>query len=302
MRCILIVLILGFQMGFSQKTSNIDTIKQHLIKITKTKDYRNHKNIGQLNEVANYIKLQFQKHSDSVFFQNFNVEGNTYKNVICAFGTQHKKRIIIGAHYDVCGNQEGADDNASGLVGLLELARLLKGEVLNYRVDLVAYSLEEPPFFRTEHMGSFVHAKHMADEDIDLYGMVSLEMIGYFSNKENSQQYPDDKLKEIYGNKGNFITVVNEFDKQDFAREFGTGFQTHTKVKTVIFDSPPNMPAIDFSDHLNYWRFGFSALMVTDTAFLRNKNYHRKTDTMDTLDITSMAEVINGVFKTLLKL
>ncbi|NTW32841.1 MAG: M28 family peptidase [Bacteroidetes bacterium] len=129
---------------------------------------------------------------------------------MCSFGTDNKKRIIIGAHDDVCDQQEGADDNASGVIGLLELSRLLKGQKLNYRIDLVAYSLEEPPYFKTEYMGSYIHAKSLVESKADVYGMVSLEMIGYFKDEKKSQSYPIKPLSILYGNKGNFITLVKK--------------------------------------------------------------------------------------------
>ena len=205
----IVILFLLFG-SLSLKAGNADTtlIKQHLVNITKTEKFRNHKNINQLNEIADYIKSSFQTYTDSVTFQEFDVNGKTYKNVIASFGTEHKKRVIIGAHYDVCGNQEGADDNASGVVGLLELARMLKGEQLNYRIDLVAYTLEEPPHFKTEYMGSYIHAKYLKDNNIDIYGMLSVEMIGYFSDEKKSQTYPVGLLSLFYGNKGNYITLV----------------------------------------------------------------------------------------------
>ncbi|WP_346883472.1 M28 family peptidase [uncultured Algibacter sp.] len=298
----LLLFFLIFNISFGQKSAHIDSIKAHLTYITKTKSYRNYANIAQLNKTALYIKSNFEKATQEVAFQEFKVDGNVYKNVIASFGIKNKTRIIIGAHYDVCGNQEGADDNASGIVGLLELARLLKTKKLKYRIDLVAYTLEEPPYFRTEKMGSYIHAKSLLDNNVNVYGMVSLEMIGYFTNAHNSQQYPDPRLGAVYGNQGNFITLVNQNNKKKFASDFGNVFLKTTAIKTVVFDSPPSQPAVDFSDHLNYWNLGFSALMITDTAFLRNKNYHTKADTLETLDLPSMKKVIDGVFKTLIKL
>lgn len=283
------------------KTGNADTllIKQHLTTITKTEKFRNHKNINQLNEIADYIKTTFQNYTDSVTFQEFDVNGKTYKNVIASFGTEHKKRVIIGAHYDVCGNQEGADDNASGVVGLLELARMLKGEQLNYRIDLVAYTLEEPPHFKTEYMGSYIHAKYLKDNNIDIYGMLSVEMIGYFSDEKKSQTYPVGLLSLFYGNKGNYITLVRKFGSGKFARKFVKRYKKSKTITTKKFTGPKFLPGIDFSDHLNYWKFGFSALMITDTSFYRNFNYHEPTDTIETLDIKRMAKVIDGIYKTL---
>ncbi|MBI1837030.1 MAG: M28 family peptidase, partial [Flavobacteriia bacterium] len=175
-----LILLFIVSYSYSKNTSDTAIIKLHLNAITKTEKPRTYKNNEQLNKTADYIKSIFNQYSDSVYFQEYTVNGQTYKNVICAFGIENEKRIIVGAHYDVCGNQEGADDNASGVVGLLELSRLLKGQKLKKRIDLVAYSLEEPPYFRTIYMGSYIHAKSLFDNKSEVYGMISLEMIGYF--------------------------------------------------------------------------------------------------------------------------
>lgn len=274
-------------------------IKSHLTAITKTEKFRTHRNVDQLNKTADYIKTVFSKYADSVLIQEYSVGGTVYKNVICSFGTENKKRIIVGAHYDVCDDQEGADDNASGVVGLLELSRLLQGQKLNYRIDLVAYTLEEPPYFRTEHMGSYVHAKSLVEDKTDVHGMISLEMIGYFKDARKTQSYPVGLLSLFYGSRGNYITMVKKFGAGKFTRKFCRNFKSTKVIRTKKFAAPPALPGIDFSDHLNYWKFGFSALMITDTAFYRNKNYHRTTDTMETLDIPRMAKVIDGVFSVL---
>jgi hypothetical protein len=296
-------LILFFVLILSITTfaqSDTTLIQSHLKNITKQMGFRNYENLYLLNETAEYIQKDFLKYSDSVSFQKYKVGREEYKNVIASFGTENKKRIIIGAHYDVCGNQEGADDNASGTVGLLELARMLKGKKLNYRIDLVAYTLEEPPYFRTEYMGSYIHAKYLADNKIDVFGMVSLEMIGFFKDDKNTQEYPLNILKLIYGNKGNYITLVKKFGSGKFSRKFSRQFKRSKKIRTKKFVGPKVLPGIDFSDHLNYWKFNFSALMLTDTAFYRNKNYHEKGDKMETLDINRMAKVIDGVLESVL--
>ena len=284
---------------FSNTTSDTTVIKSHLTAITKTGSFRTYKNIEQLNQTADYIKSVFNQYSDSVYFQEYLVNGQVYKNVICSFGIEHKKRIIVGAHYDVCDNQEGADDNASGVVGLLELSRLLKGQKLNQRIDLVAYTLEEPPYFRTENMGSYIHAKSLVDNKTEVSGMISLEMIGFFKDEKKSQSYPIGLLSLFYGNRGNYITLVKKFGAGHFTRKFCRTYKSTKVIKTKKFTGPQRLSGIDFSDHLNYWKFGFSALMITDTAFYRNKNYHESTDKMETLDIYRMAKVIDGVLKTL---
>ncbi|WP_228384298.1 M28 family peptidase [Chryseobacterium soli] len=277
-------------------------IKKHLTVLTKTPQFRNYKNIDQLNAVAAYIHQNMNVYSDSTREQTYSVDGKIYKNIIGSFGTEHKKRIIIGAHYDVCGEQEGADDNATGVTALLELARMLKGQKLNYRIDLVAYTLEEPPYFRTENMGSYIHAKYLKDNNIDVYGMASIEMIGYFNDDKDSQDYPLGILSWVYGNKGDYITLVKKFGAGKFVKAFSTNFKESNQIKTETFTAPKFLKGIDFSDHLNYWNFGYSAMMITDTSFFRNKNYHEPTDTLETLDLKRMAHVIDGIFMSLINL
>jgi hypothetical protein len=274
-------------------------IRSHLTALTKTKSFRTHANVTQLNQTAGYIQTVFAKYSDKVSIQEYKVKGQSYRNIIASFGTSNSTRIIIGAHYDVCGQQQGADDNASGVTGLLELARMLKGQVLKYRIDLVAFTLEEPPYFRTQSMGSYVHAKSLADAKASVYGMISLEMIGYFSDHRYSQSYPDGVPPETFGDKGDYIALVTKSDARNFEQKFCTSFKSTNIIKTNLYSGPPSMPGIDFSDHMNYWKFNFSALMIRDTSFYRNKNYHSATDTMETLDLRRMAKVIDGIYKTL---
>lgn len=284
------------------KANGTDTlsIKKHLQNIINTENPRNYRNIESLNYVAGYIFQDFKKYADTVYYQPYSINNIEYKNVVCVFGRQNDKTIVIGAHYDVCGNQDGADDNASGVVGLLELAKLLNGQQLKYRIEIVAYTLEEPPYFRSQNMGSFIHAKSLFLNKTDVYGMFCLEMIGYFDDRKKSQEYPIPLFSMLYGNKGNYITLVNKFFKGKFSRKFNKKFKSQRLIKTKKFTAPAKLPGIDFSDHLNYWNFDFSALMITDTAFYRNKNYHQNTDTLETLDLLRMSQVIDTVYNALI--
>jgi hypothetical protein len=275
--------------------SDTSVIRRHLIAITKTPAYRTHRNIEQLNATAAYIREVFAKYGDTVYEQEFVAESQLYRNVICSFRGSMEGRVIVGAHYDVCTDQEGADDNASGVTGLLELARLLQGKKLRHPVDLVAYSLEEPPYFRSQFMGSYIHARSLALEKVKVYGMISLEMIGYFSDDKHSQTYPAGFLSLVYGNKGNYITLVRKFGSGTFVRKFSRAFRSMKMIRTKTFTGPRSLAGVDFSDHLNYWIFGYSALMITDTSFYRNPNYHGRNDTMETLDLNRMAKVIDSV-------
>ncbi len=301
---ILIISVIALFTISTVKATETDTlnIKNHLQNIINTDSPRNYRNIASLNFVADYIFKDFSKYADTVYYQSYKVNNQEYKNVVCVLGSQNDKTIVVGAHYDVCGNQDGADDNASGVVGLLELAKLLNGQELKYRIEIVAYTLEEPPYFRTENMGSFRHAQSLSASKTDVYGMFCLEMIGYFDDRKKSQDYPVPLLSMIYGNRGNYITLVNKFSKGEFSRKFNRKFKQQKLIKTKKFTAPAKLPGIDFSDHLNYWAFDFSALMITDTAFYRNKNYHQNTDTMETLDLWRMSQVIKTVYKSLVEM
>jgi len=280
--------------------SDTTRIKELLIELTKTAKPRNYQNIDQLNETAQFLYSYFRQYADTVFYQTYLVNGVTYGNVVARFGDTINERLIIGAHYDVCGNQEGADDNASGIIGLLELARMLREQKQQKNIELVAYTLEEPPFFRTEYMGSFIHAQSLKQSHAKISGMICLEMIGYFNEAKHTQDYPLGFLKLFYGSRGNYITVVNKFGKGKATRKFTKRMDRFATIPVKKFNGPKSLTGIDFSDHLNYWKMGFSACMVTDTAFYRNKNYHRKTDEMGTLTISKMAQVIDGIFFSIL--
>jgi Peptidase family M28 len=299
---ILLLFLTLFQVCIAQVKIDTTDVRRHLIVLTQTEVPRNYEHVEQLNVVADYIRNVFAAYSDSVYFQEYVVDGKIYKNVICSFGREYSKRVIIGAHYDVCGNQPGADDNASGVTALLELAKHLQYQKLSHRVDLVAFTLEEPPYFRSEYMGSYVHAKYLADNKMDVFGMLSVEMIGYFSDEKKSQHYPVALLSLFYGNKGNYITLVKKWGAGKFARKFCRYYKKENAIRTKKFAAPRSVPGIDYSDHLNYWKFGFSALMITDTSFYRNHHYHKNTDTVETLDITRMSKVIEGIFKVVISL
>ncbi|MEZ4924274.1 MAG: M28 family peptidase [Crocinitomicaceae bacterium] len=298
----LFILILSLPFSLFSQTVDSNLVRSHLDYVVKECPNRYFGNISSLNKCSEYIFNEFNKYGDSTVYQNFEVDGLVYRNVITSFGPSNGERIIVGAHYDVCGDQDGADDNASGTVGLLELARLLKEADLNKRIDLVAYSLEEPPYFRSEYMGSYVHARYLVDQGIPVYGMVCLEMIGYFNDERNSQHYPLKILKLIYGGKGNYITLVKRTGSGKMPRKFKRKFKRNKQLKTKSFTGPSKLTGIDFSDHLNYWALDIEAVMITNTGFFRNKNYHQKTDKIETLDINRMCGVIQQTYNTLLKM
>jgi len=283
----------------SSQTSQV-AIKYQLDTIVTRDGFRNYKDTAVLSAVGLYIENEFKKHTNQVYRQNYIVSNKEYFNVVGLIGDTTKPRIIVGAHYDVCDTLPGADDNGTGVVGLLQVMEQLKNDTEGkYCFEIVAYTLEEPPFFATEYMGSFIHAESLNKRNVDVFGMVSLEMIGYFSDEKKSQRYPLNFLRFFYGNVGDYITVVRKINKGPFARRFSSKYKRSDKIRTKKFTGPKALQGIDFSDHRNYWHFEYDAIMLTDTAFYRNSNYHRKSDTIDKIDFERMAAVIDGVVYTL---
>ncbi len=302
MRLLWITLFLLASLKLQAQQVEVSSIESHFAEIMATENFRNYRHVEALNTVAHYIKNELERYADSTYYQPYEVNGTEYKNVVAVFGNEHDETIVVGAHYDVCGDQDGADDNASGVIGILELAKLLQGETLAYRIELVAFTLEEPPFFRTEHMGSYQHAKSLFESNRKVYGMIALDMIGYFDDTKKSQHFPVGIMSWIYGNKGDFILLANKWGKGAFARKFSRKFKRQDAIKVARLTGPKSIEGLDWSDHLNYWHFGYSASMITDTAANRNKNYHRKSDTIDTIDMDKMAKVIEGIFSALKEL
>lgn len=295
---IILVFLTRFYFGFAQAYSA--TLHKQLYMLTKeAHDFAHRKELNALGDSILHIMNSF---SDDVRKQEFLVGGSSFFNVVATFKGEVEEQIIVGAHYDACGEQPGADDNASGVAGLLELARLLKGKKPHYTIVLVAYTLEEPPNFRTKNMGSYIHAKSLVDQNVKVKGMVCLEMIGYFKEEKKTQHYPVGVLRLFYGSRGNYIANVKKFGSGKFAKQFQRNMKKGKHIYSRTITAPKWITGIDFSEHLWYWHFGFSAIMVTDTAFYRNANYHEKTDTIASLDLNKMAKVIDGVFEALMEL
>lgn len=265
----------------------------------------------QIEAAARYILDAFKAAGASVSVQDVAVEEATYKNVIARFGPQSGPLLVIGAHYDSHADASveiadsrgyspathtpGADDNASGVAGLLELARLLGRKPPSQAVELVAYTLEEPPHFRTEHMGSVRHARALVEAGREVRLMLSLEMIGYFSDEPESQRYPVAAMEHLYPERGDFIALVGRLGNFAQMREARAWMAGATTLPVYSINAPSFVPGIDFSDHRSYWAEGYPALMVTDTGFYRNRHYHLAGDTFDRLDYARMAKVVQAV-------
>jgi hypothetical protein len=214
---------------------------------------------------------------------------------------------ILGAHYDSAPGTFGADDNISAVAILLETARLLAQSPNPPRnIRFVAYTNEEPPHFMNESMGSRVHATSCRKNGDNLQGMICLESLGYFTDKPGSQELPtlygmpehaEDIMRSrgIIPTTGNYIAIVGDRTSQTLLARFDAAFSPGLSLPAL----PVVMPEMRFSDHLCYWDEGFPALMLTDTALFRNPNYHKHTDTVDTLDFKAMASITENLVSAL---
>lgn len=273
-------------------------LSAHVQFLSETCLPRDHKNTQNLDKAASYIETAFTSSAEQVELQTYTANGENYKNIIAIYGPESDEVYVVGAHYDAFVGFPGADDNASGVAGLIELGTLLSKVSLQSRIILVAYTLEEPPYFRTEKMGSAVHANSLVANNENVKLMISLEMIGYFSDVEGSQEFPNPIMRFLYPNKGNYIAIIDQMFANN-ARAIKKAINTYSSVPAYSINAPKSIPGIDFSDHLNYWNNSYPAVMITDTAFYRNKNYHTAEDTFEKLDYEKMAQVVYGVFKFL---
>lgn len=283
--------------------TSIDQIERHIQYFVNFEPHRHFGNLIALNDCVDYIKSFFSECSMQPRIQSWEVRGNDYHNVIASYNPEKKKRLVVGAHYDVYANNPGADDNASGMAGLLESARMItKAQPnLDYGIDFVAYSLEEPPFFGSSDMGSYVHAESISDDSENVIGMICYDMIGYFNDAPNSQTFPNEALASMFPNTADFILVVGIKEYQEFSHRFfeNMNMVNEMDVREVHFDDGRNLAGL--SDHRNYWHFGMNALMINNSAFLRNPNYHEKTDTIETLDFDKMKLVIESATAAMLQ-
>lgn len=202
--------------------------------------------------------------------------------------------LVIGAHYDTVSQTPGADDNGSGVAALMELARILAPKPPP-GLRLVAFCLEEPPVFRTKQMGSYVFAQSLKKQRAAVQGMICLEMVGYFNDDNGSQSYPLPFMNRIYPRAGNFIALVGNLNSWRLASRVKKGFELGCDLPLARLNGPSFVYGIDFSDHWSFNRHGYQAVMLTDTAFYRNPNYHRPTDLPGTLDYKRCAAVVNGL-------
>lgn len=265
-----------------------------------SEQYRHYKNVIELNRVSAWIREQMRVFGIPCQFQNYVVNQQSYRNVVCKLNIGAVQKTIFGAHYDVYGQQQGANDNASGVAGVIETARILAQEKnkLSQNVEFVFYTLAEPPFFKTESMGSFIHAKSVQAEKEKIRAVYVLDMIGYY-DKNLVQNYPIG-LKWIYPSHGNFIVALSNIQSREMSASYCNTMQRLNQLQCERVVAPTFIKDIDFSDHLNYWKYDIPAILITDTGSYRSSLRHTTGDTLKTVNFEKMAHVVNGFVTQLL--
>ena len=282
-----------------------EKLKSHVEALSKTYAPRTPEFEG-VRPAAHYIYRELAEAGRSIgrkpYYQAFGSVTGSFRNVIYKLGPATAETVVIGAHYDTKNSFPGADNNASGVAVLIELARALSivEKDLPIRVELVAYALSEGSVLGTEDMGSYKHAAMLKKRNRAVKLMISVDSVGFFSDKSDSQKYPFSFMKLVYPTTGNFINISSHL--QDFMalRAVKKSFKKIASLEVRSITAPENFPNITSSDQVSYWSQGFPAIMVSDTSTYRNKDYNTAYDTADKLDYARMAMVVQGLYQTVI--
>ena len=271
-------------------------LREQVTTLAGTIGERNTRRYQALQRAADYISGRFASCGFRVRGQAYTADGMEVRNIVAEIaGTVRPAEIvIIGAHYDSPPGSPGADDNASGVAALLELARRFSHGKPARTLRFVAFTNEEPPYFQTGLMGSRVYASGAKRRNEKIVAMLDLESIGYYSDAPGSQLYPF-PFNLFYPDTGNFIGFVGNFGSRSLLRRAIGTFRKSTPFPSEGVSSPEFITGIGWSDHWSFWQEGYPALMVTGTALFRNPHYHQPTDTPDRLDYGRMARVVGGL-------
>lgn len=226
----------------------------------------------------------------------YSVDDKEVRNVIAELPGKSRRDeiVVIGAHYDTVPNCPGANDNGTGVVALLSLAKAFAGDPQDRTIRFVAFVNEEPPYFHTELMGSHQYAKRCSSRRENVVSMLSLETIGYFSNEEGSQKIPEG-LDGNFPTTGNFLAFVGNQDSRFLADSAKTAFSINCGLPAIGGGFLEGTPGVSWSDHWSFWQFGFPGVMVTDTAPYRYPHYHKPSDTVDKIDFPRFKKAVEGI-------
>ena len=273
-----------------------DNLKRHIMELAGRIGERNVWHPKALAAAAGYIRKTLEDAGYAVSVQPYISRGLTVNNLEAILPGQGAadEIIVVGAHYDSVAGTPGANDNASGVAALLELARLLSGAELPRSVRFVAFVNEEAPFFYGDEMGSNVYAARARAHGERIEAMFALETIGYYTDQPASQRYPF-PFSFFYPDTGNFIGFVGNLSSRRLVRRAIGAFRASTAFPSEGVAAPGWMKGVHWSDHWSFWQAGYPAIMVTDTALYRYPHYHSATDTPEKLDYVGLARVTGGL-------
>jgi hypothetical protein len=281
-----------------EETEIRDRLAVHTKYLSAAIGERNVSKPGSLRATSSYLRDRLQEAGYPVSENSYQIGDEAVGNLeITLPGSQRDDgTVIVGAHYDSVPGAPGANDNASGVAALLELARLLEHTRLRKNVRLVFFVNEEPPYFQTETMGSRVYARKLQRDHVAVSAMISLETIGFYSDSPGSQHYPP-LLSLFYPSRGNFIGFVGNTSSRKLVIEATKKFRESTRFPSQGIAAPDDWPGVGWSDQWSFWQENYPAIMVTDTAPFRYPYYHTPSDTADHVDFEKMARVVAGVRK-----
>ncbi len=251
----------------------------------------------RIRRAETYIRDILEHRGIPYTLQGYDHEGSRFNNVIVTLegAVLPDETVLIGAHYDTVYGTPGADDNASAVAVLLELCRDLKEYRPQRTLKLVFFVLEEPPAFMTPAMGSHVYAQEARQRGERIHGMISLEMVGYFNDAEGSQAFPVPGMHLLFPDRGSFIGVIGNVQSREITLAVAEALKVGSELPVEHLVALPFVPGVGLSDHGPFWKLGYRAVMVTDTAFYRNPNYHTPTDTIETLRFDKMSQLVRGM-------
>ncbi len=279
------------------------TLREHVRKLAGAIGVRNVWRPEALAAARDFIETTWRAHGHAVERQTYTTEGVACSNLVVTLpGRRWPEQVVLaGAHYDTVHGSPGADDNASGVAAVLELGRLLSGARPGRTLRLAAFVNEEEPFFHGDAMGSTVYARAARRRGEDIRAMFSLEMLGCYRDEPGSQRYPP-LFRHFHPDRGDFIALVANLRSRRLLKRALAAFRAGSNFPVETTATFGWIPGVSWSDHLSFWREGYRAVMVTDTAFHRYPHYHSAQDTPDRLDYPRMARVVEGLAGMLLRL
>ncbi len=279
-----------------QQAALAERLRGHVKKLGQDIGERNLWHYSELQAAAAYIEGQFRDAGLQVVTQDYRVQQKRVSNLIAEIPGHElpEQVLVVGAHYDSVAGSPGANDNGSGVAALLELARQLADKRPRRTLRLVAFVNEEPPFFKSKQMGSRLYAEQVAGRGEQIVGMICLETLGYYSQAASSQSFPFPPMRIYYPDQGNFIAFVTNFSSQRLLKKSLNSFHRHSNFPAEGLVAPGLLPGVDWSDHWSFWRVGYPAIMLTDTAPYRYRYYHSWEDTPEKLSYPEFARVVEG--------